>query len=305
MTNVNIHRSAKIESKTIELAKKDTLNKLFKKHKVQVFHDQNPKEEVEKFQDVLNSISYSVIKPPNSLWEIKYKYKSSEGNTKVQLLNKFKPKRPTLIFHHGLSSIRPILELKILANTIFYKKFNLFMIKASHHEKITQVINKYVNNFNNFATNTAASVIAVNEIVNFHKSQSKKPTVVTGFSLGGIITSLHYFFYNSSDYYFPIIAFPNLGEIILDENNKEFVHNYDLLKKNKSIRVSFKIPKELQDKPRNKIFPILAESDELVRFEKARKFWKDYEVKTLNVGHFSIFVKRKEIREHILSKVDY
>jgi hypothetical protein len=178
------------------------------------------------------------------------------------------------------------------------------MIKASHHDKITQVINKYVNNFDNFAVGTAVSIIAIKEIINFHNSLSKKPIIVTGFSLGGIVTSLHYFYFNTAHYYFPIIAYPDLSNIILDKNNKEFIYNYDLLEKNKSIRESFKIPSQLKDKPKDKIFPILAEADELVRFKKARKFWKDYEVKTLNIGHFSIFMKRKEIREYILSKID-
>ncbi|MBN1169060.1 hypothetical protein JXA63_04180 [Candidatus Woesebacteria bacterium] len=302
MPDKKISKGVKVEKSILDLAKKDRLKNLFKKHNIQIFHDQNPNQKVDRFQEILNSTKYSTIKPPSSPWELKYKYKNSSGTTKIMLVNKFSKKRPSLIFHHGIASTRPIIQLRILADFDFNEKFNLFVIKASHHDSHMQVFKKYVNNFNNLASTIASCVIATDEIINFHNSLSSKKIIVAGFSMGGIITSLHYFYRNTADYYFSIIAYPNLGDILFDKGNKDFIHNYESLSQNRSIKKSFKIPDELKDKPKDKVFPILSEYDELIRFKKAQKFWKDYKVKSLDVGHFSVFVKRKEIREYILSK---
>ena len=147
------------------------------------------------------------------------------------------------------------------------------------------------------------SVLAVNEIVDFHRNNSNKDIVVTGVSLGGVITSLHYFYFCSANYYFPIIAYPDFGEILLSKNLKEFIANFELLKRNKSIIKSYRIPKRLEKKPQEKILPILAKEDELISYAKARKFWKGYSTKTLDIGHNTIVIKTDEIRKTILSKV--
>jgi len=145
--------------------------------------------------------------------------------------------------------------------------------------------------------------LAIDEVVDTHRNNSDQKIALAGVSLGGTIAALHYFYYNSADYYFPIISYPNFGEIILDKNIKEFITNYNKVSKNKSIQRSFRIPKELMNKPKNKIVPILANSDELINFKNASLFWNGYEMVNFNVGHNTIFVKMEEIRKLILNKV--
>ena len=299
---INFIPVAKIEKRVIDALKNENLTRFAGKYKVQLLSDQSPTEHVPKFQDILNKINHTHTKLPGRPWQINYKYKKSEGVTKIYLHNDFIANRPTIIFHHGLGRLNP-LHLKIFANNIIIEKFNVFSIKAAHHDSVDELSNKFLNSFVNISTCFCASVLAIDEIVDFHKNNSNQKVAVVGVSMGGTITALHYFFFDTADFYFPIISYPNFGEIILDKNVKEFVANYDKLVKNKSIKKVFAIPDDLKNRPKDKIFPILADSDELVNFEKALNFWKGYEITTFNVGHNTIFIKTGEIRKLIISEL--
>lgn len=292
---------ARIEKKVIDTLKKDSLYKFAQKYKVQILTDQDPNEKVPTFSEILNGINHSTVKLPGKPWQIKYKYKKAEGITNIYLHNDYLTERPSIIFHHGLGRMNP-LHLKLFANKIFLEKFNLFSVKAAHHDSVNGLRNHFLNNFVNMSVGICASVLAIDEIVDTHRNNSDQGISVVGVSMGGTIAALHYFYFGSADFYFPIISYPNFGEIILDMNIKEFVTNYDKLSKNRHIAKAFEIPAKLKNKDKNNIIPVLADSDELINFKKASKFWQGCNVKTYNVGHNTIFMKMGEIRKLILEK---
>jgi len=293
---------ARIEKKVIDTLKKDSLYRFARKYKVQILADQKPEEKVPAFSEILNGINHSTIKLPGKPWQIKYKYKNAEGTTNIYLHNEFLTERPSIIFHHGLGRMNP-LHLRLFANKIFLEKFNLFSIKAAHHDSVDGLRKKFLNNFTYMSAAICASVLAIDEIVDTQRNNSDQKISVVGVSMGGTIAALHYFYFGSADLYFPIISYPNFGEIILDKNIKEFISNYDKVSNNKSIQNAFVIPEKLKDKPKNKIFPILANSDELINFKNASAFWQGYEMVNYDVGHNTIFMKMSEIRQLILEKV--
>ncbi|MBU0569810.1 hypothetical protein KKB40_03440, partial [Patescibacteria group bacterium] len=227
----------KVESKAFEFIAKEGFVNFLKKHCLLFFTDQNPREKVPTFQQILNNINYSVLKLPNQPWEISYSYKNSHGITKVNLHNKYNKNKPSMVFHHGLGTInRPGLQLRLMADAKIKSKFNLFSIRASNHESSQKIIKSCINNFTNITSTLCASILAVNEVVNFHKNNSKAKIAIVGFSLGGVVTSLHHFYYNTADYYFPVISYPNIGSALIKTGKfKHLVKNYEKVKKNKSI----------------------------------------------------------------------
>ena len=127
---------------------------------------------------------------------------------------------------------------------------------------------------------------------------------MVGLSLGGAVISLHYFFFNAADVYFPILAYPNFGEIMIRKSHKGFIHKYEKMSKNKSLFDCFDIPKELKNRSdKNKVFPILGSQDELINYKGASKFWRGYQLKSFDVGHYTIVLKVNEIRKYILSNI--
>ena len=291
----------KIERKTISSLRQSRIDRVLRRYKIMLLHEQDPKEIIPSFQEIINEINYSVIKLPNKPWEINYNFKDASGTTKVHLYNEYDPDKPTLIFHHGLAS-RNQLHLKVFLNDEFLQKFNVFSIRASNHESTSKVLRSCINNFTNLAATTCGSVLAVDEIVDFHKNNSLKPVIMVGFSLGGVVASLHYFFFNAADLYFPLLAYPNFGEILIRKSHKGYIYNYDEIVKNKSFLKCFDIPKDMKERAeKNKIFPILGKEDELINYKDASKFWKGYKVQSFDVGHHTIAFKINHIRKFILS----
>jgi len=118
---------ARIEKKVIDTLKNENLYRFASKYKVQLLSDQNPNEKVPTFQEILNNINFSIIRLPGKPWQIKYKYKDSEGITNIYLHNEYLTERPSIIFHHGLGRLNPI-HLRLFANKVFLEKFRFWQL---------------------------------------------------------------------------------------------------------------------------------------------------------------------------------
>lgn len=265
--------------------------------------DQDPKENISPFNHILNNIEIQTVFTPNNPWELQYKFKKSEGIIKIYLHNKFDRQKPSFVYHHGLGEIYDPLELNIIFDKSFLRKFNVFTIKTSHHETASEVIDSFLNSLTNTASGMAASYLAVDKIIELHRSLAVTPVIVCGVSMGGMVSSLHYFLKNSADYYFPLAAHPDFSKVFLDPRYKNVIPKQDLFRKNPSFVNCFKIPSKFLERPKSKIFPILGTYDLTVKYEDALDWWKDYSVLSLETGHSSIFIKKSQIQKYILSKL--
>lgn len=298
-----VHPIAKIWIDARNSVKSEPVQKLMDNYKLKALCDQNPQEKIPTCQEILNLMNFSLIKPPNSPWGIRYDFKGIKGVTTINLHNRFDIKKPSIIHHHGIGETKQ-LSLKFFTNENLFNRFNVFSIKASHHDSVNDVIRNCTNTFSNLACCLCSSVLAIKEITDFHKNNSSAPIIVTGFSIGGMAASLHYYFFNTADYYFPVISYPNLGEILLDKKNEKLIFNYKENKNNLSIKQCFNIPEILKDKPKNKIFPILSKYDELIDYKKAKTFWRGYKTKVFDTGHASIFLKINDVRKFMITKIE-
>ncbi|MFZ5425170.1 MAG: YqiA/YcfP family alpha/beta fold hydrolase [Patescibacteria group bacterium] len=295
------HPGAKIENRLVELLKKDYWD-IIRRDKLFLYKDEDPTTIVPPFQEIIKGITLNVEKT-KSFWQIPYKYKDHEGTTIAHLMNGWNPAKPSLIFHHGLSSTNHLHHLRVLADKNFYDLFNIFSIQAAHHENVIDVLENAVNTFTNLAVISATSVRTMQEIVQFHRKESDNRVVIAGFSMGGILTSWHYFHYNTADLYFPIISYPNFGEITLDKNHAKHIKNYKEMIKNESYFKCFEVPEELIHKrSKSNIWPVIGTEDELINYEKASEFWRGYHVTEFFSGHVSVVFKRNQIKELILAK---
>lgn len=303
-TKNKLHPALKVELLTKnKFLKNARVIDFLKRKGLQCLKDQDYKENILPFSYILQNITLKKYFTPNFPWEISYRFKESQGTVKIHLHNKFDPEKPSIIYHHGIGEIYHPAQIHFVFNQSFLENFNVFSIKASHHESVGEVINSYINNLTNFNSGIAGSYYAFDEVIRLHHEMSQKPVIACGVSLGGIIASLHYYLEGSADLYFPIISHPDLSKIILDPTHKSVIRNQELLKKNASLKTCYKIPSNLMSRPKVKIFPILGRLDLTVNFEDAQKLWSGYQVLTLDTGHSSIFFRRNEIQSYILSKI--
>lgn len=256
------------------------------------------------FESVLRGVKGN-LEIHHDTWTFVSQYKDEKRSTSIIRINEYDPKKPSLIYHHGAGSTHPVKDFNLIFGNKFKVRFNVFVVWAQYHKSKKEYLTKSVDSFLHHQETFAGSVLAYEEIVRYHKSQSNTPVVATGSSMGGIVSSLHAFYFGSADYYFPLVAYPNVGEIFLGDVYKYAVSDHYNKKKNGSYTSSFTI-KDFDHSLTTKVFPIIGGKDKVVPSEKALQFWESrgFTVTQFPYGHFTSAVAKSEIRELILDKVE-
>ncbi len=290
--------SAKTEKHLVRMVKERLANRLRLKY-THFLKDETGTDHVPPVTEIIKNLSYNFSQTDSKNFLLRFEYNNIKGEVKAELGSVFNPKLPTIINHHGLGNINHKRVTQVLVSREMAAKYNIITIKACFHQSVNEFVDKCVNKFSNIALTTAASIVMENELVNFCKIHSDKKILATGFSMGGIVASWHYFLYNTADAYLPVVSYPNFGEIIFCEEHKNFFkHITDIPNKDAYINC-FLVSKDIQDaRDKSKITVILGEDDELVPYKYSSEFWRDYNVKTFNTGHVTtIVVKINEIRK--------
>lgn len=277
-----------------------------------------PKDNViPKFEDLIKKVGYRIEKKKSNYWELKYSYMHSYkirggsennileeiyGTARIYFMNKYDSNKPLLIFHHSFLVTNHELHLKTLVNKEMFERFNVVSIGLNAHTSFSEIVNRFIPKFMNSVCSIAGSVLAMEEVIKLHNYQSTKKAVIVGVSIGGIIASWHHLIFDSANIYFPVISQPNLGVVLINENLKDAIYNYDRIKDNPSYLECFKPTSRPADSV-NKVFPIIATEDQLMKYDVTANAWKGYEVMQIDTGHYSYIIKSNEIRKYILGKL--
>lgn len=255
------------------------------------------------FTEVLAQMT-SKLEQGESRWTLTTSYKGDTRPTNIILLNGFDPQKPSLIYHHGAGSTKPLRDFNIIFGKDFPRQFNVFIVHAQYHTSKKDYLNQSVDSFIHHQETCAGSVLAYEEIIKYHKSKSQLPVIATGSSMGGIVSSLHAFYFGTADYYFPLVAYPNVGEIFTGHAYKTAVADWESKRHNESYTNSFKV-EHINPDLKSKVFPIFGSADHIVPFEKSSKFWQDngFTIKVFPYGHFTPGVVGPEIRQYINEKI--
>jgi len=238
-------------------------------------------------------------------WDLNSSYNEINAKTQIFFENEYSPLKHTLVFHHGLLITNHRHNLKVFTSKDFYDIFNVVSIKMAWHKNITEGVKTGLASWEHISLMIASSVLAMEEVVKFHKKASDKKVVLCGTSMGGIVTSNHFFYINSANLYFPLVAYPNFGKMLIRDKYKQLICGYTNVCNMDSYLKCMDIPQEmLKQADKNKCYPVLAENDELVDFKESLDFWEGYNVLTTKTGHFDIIKDREKIRELIKSKVN-
>jgi hypothetical protein len=135
------------------------------------------------------------------------------------------PEHPTLIYHHG-NNERPF-DFGAFSKNTFKNiildhrqtfKANLIALRAPFHRSLRTYMER-MTELRNFAAMLAVSVKLTEELVQWSRAQDEGtnsvPVLLTGPSLGGWITNLHRAYYNSADFYAPMMAGAALDQVFL------------------------------------------------------------------------------------------
>lgn len=263
------------------------------------FQNDPPGYRPEKFERVLRKIKPTFIQKTRTHWIVRCQLGKEMRETSIFLLRPFDSKRSSITFHHGAGQINHMLPATFILGREILDTCNVFVIKAQKHSSAYEYLSEAVDSFFHQQQTFAGSVLATEEIVRYHKKHSTKPIISSGASMGGIVATLHAFLFGTADYYVPLVAYPNVGEIFLGTRYRFAVAGWEQKRKVKGYLDSYRMTKAAARTFTKSIFPVLGKYDRIVPFAKAEAFWKKQGIAptVCSYGHFTSVFKQKEIKD--------
>ena len=228
---------------------------------------------------------------------VNYEDKESEAGFRIE---QWKGESyPTIIYHHGAAEGSYDLSFNnILAKHKKNINANLIAIQAifNHNNKEFMESIAYLSNYSLLL---ASSTLIIENLITYIRSISNEKITVTGTSLGGFVTNLHFTYFNTANIYKPLLAGARLGDVFIDSAYSKVTSNNgksqpEMLKK--VLNFNEDINKVSQEN----LFPLMGQYDQIIKYDTQVLDFKKEQVKTIPYGHASGATKYKILREHIV-----
>lgn len=206
---------------------------------------------------------------------------------------------PTIIYHHGASeepfdfSFNKIFPLKKISVDA-----NLIAIRAPYCKSLKEFL-EGVQSLNRYVAMLAVSTKMVEKLIN---SSQIKTAVVTGISLGGFVTNIHHTFYNTAEYYKPMLAGAEIGEALLNSTYTKMIAP-TAQENSKMIKQILNFSHDFAKTDQSNVYPLLGRYDQVAKLDVQRKGYSEEQLTIINKGHLTGSTSFKVLRQHILKDV--
>ena len=217
---------------------------------------------------------------------------------------------PTILWHHG-NAERPF-DFRWFSHTSFKRIFlcsqepiqaNLVVLAAPFHRRSLKTYAEQLRYLVKFVATLAVSVTLVNELTNYFKLRTDSGVMMAGISLGGWITNIHRAFYNTADSYVPLLAGAALGDIFTRSVYRKLTGRC-ARESPEELRAVLNFELAFARVQANNVFPLLAQHDQIVRFDRQRVCYGSRRIVTLEKGHLTASLAANELRGHIIRQLE-
>ena len=210
---------------------------------------------------------------------------------------------PTVIYHHGsgenpydrsFNSIFPVKKMDIPAN--------LIVIRAPFNRSAKEYMT-CIKQLSNFVAMLSVSVKLIEQLISCCRERGTLGVVISGISLGGWVTNLHHTYFNSADYYKPLMAGAGLAEVFINSVYEKLTS--PLAKENPNqVRKILNFDDDFAKVDNSNVFPLLGKFDRIIRFERQKQCYDKRQLTILEKGHITGALAYKKLREYILEHME-
>jgi len=210
---------------------------------------------------------------------------------------------PTIIYHHGsgenpydrsFNSIFSIKKMDISAN--------LIVIRAPFNRSAKEYMTS-INDLANFVAMLSVSVKLIEKLVSYSREKGISCVVISGLSLGGWVTNLHHNYFNSADYYKPLMAGAELAEVFINSVYEKLTAS--LAKENpEQVRSILNFDDDFAKVDNSNVFPLLSLYDQIISFDRQKQCYDENLITVLEKGHITGALAFEKLRRHILENVE-
>ncbi len=206
---------------------------------------------------------------------------------------------PSVIYHHGASEIPfdygfkrifPLQEMDIPAS--------LFLVRAPFHRTMKD-FQHGIRTLANLVAMLAVSVRLIEHLVQYNRKRGSGRIIVSGTSLGGFITNLHHIYFNSADFYLPLLAGLAMDDAYLHSSYSAAVAA-EAKENPAAIEAVLNFEEAFAAGDNSNVYPLLALHDNLIRYERQKASYGSLPVTTIDRGHTTGAISYAELRGHIL-----
>ena len=217
------------------------------------------------------------------------------------------PQHPTIIYHHG-NNESPFEYGTFSKNTfknVLHKNkqfidANLISLRAPYHNVGLMHYFEQMGQLSNFTAMLCVSVKLIEALTaHLHKSGCKR-VMVTGLSLGGWVANLHRCFMGSADVYVPVFAGAALEDLFLTSSYSK-ISGMPVRHNPEAVRKALNFEEKFAQSDKDNVYPLLAQHDQLIRFEVQNRCYPENVIKTIDKGHITGALASADIRAHILA----
>ena len=149
----------------------------------------------------------------------------------------------------------------------------------------------------------SVSVKLIEQLVSYSREKGTSCVVISGISLGGWVTNLHHTYFNSADYYKPLMAGAGLAEVFLNSVYEKLAA--PLAKENpEQVRKILNFDDDFAKKDNSNVFPLLGRYDQIIRFERQKQCYNERLITVLEKGHITGALTYGKLRQHILENLE-
>ena len=211
---------------------------------------------------------------------------------------------PTIIYHHGAAEGSYDFSFnRILKKDKNDIEANLIAIQALFNHDLKDFMNS-IPSLSNYSVMLATSVLIVEELTDQIRKRSDNKIIVTGTSLGGFITNLHFTYYNTADYYKPMLSGARMGDVFIDSAYSKVTSENGKRNPDK-LRSALNFQDDLRNQETKNLHLLLAKHDQLVKFDLQSQDFESEQISTIPYGHASGATKFKLLRQHILKDLPH
>ena len=154
----------------------------------------------------------------------------------------------------------------------------------------------------NFVAMLSVSVKLSEQLISYSRERGISCVVISGISLGGWVTNLHHTYFNSADYYKPLLAGAGLAEALLDSIWEKLTA--PLAKENPDqLRKILNFDDDFAKVDNSNVFPLLGRYDRIVKFERQKQCYDERLMTVLEKGHMTGSLTFEKLRRHILENL--
>lgn len=213
------------------------------------------------------------------------------------------PQYPTIIYHHGAAEGSYDFSFnRILKKDKSNINANLIAIQALFNHSNKEFMDSILN-LSNYTLMLAASVLIVENLINQIRKISNDKIIVTGTSLGGFVTNLHFAYYNTSDSYKPLLSGARIGDAFLNSAYSKVTSTNGKMSPDK-LRYALNFEDDLKKQEQKNLFPLMARFDQIIQYDLQSLDFNPEQVCIIPFGHATGATKFKRLRQHILKGIE-